>query len=122
MSAVARIFAVLLCLAARLPAQQADPPKSLVARGDSVYHVGTCPACHGPDGAGIGSVAPSLVVGKWLHVSGSVASIERVIEIGVQDPKQVASPMPPNGGMVLTREQRHALALYLLSLRHKGGR
>jgi mono/diheme cytochrome c family protein len=27
--------------------------------------------------------------------------------------------MPPNGGMALTPEQRHALAAYLLSLRHR---
>jgi mono/diheme cytochrome c family protein len=118
MNAVARMLALLLCVAVRLPAQAPDPPNSLVARGDSVYHAGTCPACHGPDGAGIGSVAPSLVTGKWLHGSGSVASIERVIERGVEKPKKVASPMPPNGGMTLTPEQRHALAAYLLSLRH----
>jgi mono/diheme cytochrome c family protein len=122
MSAVARIFAVLLCVAARLPAQAPDPPKSWVERGDSLYHVATCPACHGPDATGIVDVSPSLVVGKWLHGTGSVASIEHVIEVGVEHPKKVAAPMPPNGGMALTPEQRHALAAYLLSLRHTAKR
>jgi mono/diheme cytochrome c family protein len=116
------VAALLLCVAARLPAQQADPPDSLVARGDSLYHAGTCPACHASDGTGIGSVAPSLVDGKWLHATNRVASIERVIEVGVEKPKKVASPMPPNGGMALTPEQRHALAAYLLSLRHTPSR
>jgi mono/diheme cytochrome c family protein len=125
MRALARTCAaLLLCAAARLPAQQSDPPdtKSPVERGDSLYHFGTCPACHGPDGTGIVDVAPSLVEGKWLESDGSVASIERVIEVGVEKPKKVAAPMPPNGGMALTPEQRHALAAYLLSLRQKGGR
>jgi mono/diheme cytochrome c family protein len=120
MSAVARILAVLLCVAARLPAQSTDPPppKSPVALGDSLYHAGTCPACHGPDGDGIVDVAPSLITGKWLHVDGSVPAIERIIDVGVEKPKKVAAPMPPNGGMALTPEQRHALAAYVLSLRH----
>ena len=128
MRALARTCAaLLLCAAARLPAQQSDPPKSdppdtksPVERGDSLYHAGTCPACHGPDGSGIVDVAPSLVEGKWLESDGSVASIERVIDVGVEKPKKVAAPMPPNGGMALTPEQRHALAAYLLSLRHAG--
>lgn len=91
-------------------------------RGDSLYHAGTCPACHGPDGSGIVDVAPSLVEGKWLESDGSVASIARVIEVGVEKPKKVAAPMPPNGGMALTPEQRHVLAAYLLSLRHTANR
>lgn len=110
--------ALLLCGAARLPAQQADPPKPPAALGDSLFHAGTCPACHGRDATGIVDVTPSLVVGKWLHATGSVASIEHVIEVGVLRPKKVAGLMPPNGGMALTPEQRHALAVYLLSLRH----
>jgi mono/diheme cytochrome c family protein len=114
------MLAVLLCVAGRLPAQSADPPppKSPVALGDSLYHFGTCPACHGPDGDGIVDVAPSLIIGKWLHVDGSVPAIERIIDVGVEKPKKVAAPMPPNGGMALTPEQRHALAAYVLSLRH----
>ena len=116
------VVALLVCAAARLPAQQADSAASLVARGDSLYHAGTCPACHATDGSGMPSIAPSLVVGKWLDVSGSVASIERIIEVGVEHPKKRATVMPPNGGTPLTPEQRHALALYLLSLRHAAAR
>jgi len=70
---------------------------------------GTCAACHGPDGKGNPALgAPNLTDKIWLHGWGEQAIIS-MISAGK------TNVMPPQGKL-LTPEQVHVLAGYVLSL------
>jgi len=70
---------------------------------------GACAACHGTDGKGNRALgAPNLTDKIWLHGWGEQA-IVRVITQGIQNPM-------PAQGRLLTPEQVHVLAGYVLSL------
>ncbi len=70
---------------------------------------GTCAACHGPDGKGNPALgAPNLTDKIWLHGWGEQAIIS-MVSAGK------TNVMPPQGKL-LTPEQVHVLAGYVLSL------
>lgn len=95
--------------------------RSMVALGDRIYHgqVGgaTCSGCHGDNGKG-SPLGPDLTAKKWLWSNGSLDGIAKIINSGVMQPKQYRSPMPPMGGVQLTKDQVQALAAYVWSLSH----
>jgi mono/diheme cytochrome c family protein len=101
-----------------------DDPK-LIALGDSVYHGqaggGTCFACHGQDGQG-SAVGADLTEADWLHSDGSYEAIVKTIQAGVPKPPKAPAPMPPMGGASLTPDQVKAVAAYVYSLSHGGGK
>jgi mono/diheme cytochrome c family protein len=101
-----------------------DDPK-LIALGDSVYHGqawgGTCFACHGQDGKG-SAVGADLTDAEWLHSDGSYEAIVKTIQAGVPKPTKAPAPMPPMGGASLTPDQVKAVAAYVYSLSHGGGK
>ena len=68
-----------------------------------------CAACHGPDGKGNQIIgAPNLTDKIWLHGWGEQAIVRAVTQ-------GIVNPMPPQGRL-LTPEQVHVLAGYVLSL------
>lgn len=70
---------------------------------------GTCAACHGPEGKGNEALgAPNLTDKVWLHGWGEQAIIN-MVSAGK------TNVMPPQGKL-LTPEQVHVLAAYVLSL------
>ncbi len=69
----------------------------------------TCAACHGPDGKGNMALgAPNLTDKVWLHGWGEAAIIKAITQ-------GFNNPMPAQGRL-LTPEQVHVLAGYVLSL------
>lgn len=91
---------------------------ALIASGDTVFHDNSCIACHGPDAAGT-SVGPNLTDATWLNGDGSIGAITKIIEEGVDDPKEFRSPMPAMGGADLSVDQLKAVAAYVWSISHK---
>ena len=91
------------------------------ASGDSLYEnsAGRCRACHGPKGAGLASLGPSLRDTVWLDTDGSVAGIMRVIRDGVAEPRGGSTRMPALGRQ-LNRDQIAKIAVYVYSLTHPG--
>lgn len=81
---------------------------------------GNCYACHGPDAKGT-PLAPNLTDTTWIHIDGSLASIQKLVTDGVPTPKNAPAPMPPKGGASLSDAEVHAVAEYVYSLSHKGG-
>jgi glucose/arabinose dehydrogenase/mono/diheme cytochrome c family protein len=81
---------------------------------------GTCAGCHGSDGKGT-SVGPDLTDGVTLWTDGSVASIARLVTLGVDRPKQSSGAMPPMGGAALSPADVQAVAAYIWSLNHGSG-
>lgn len=102
--------------AASTPAEGGD----LVAQGRRVFlgqeSGAICVTCHGQDATGIAGLGPNLTDGNWLHIDGSVESIENLVRTGVMEPKEVASVMPPYGGVPFSDEALHAVATYIHSL------
>jgi glucose/arabinose dehydrogenase/mono/diheme cytochrome c family protein len=78
----------------------------------------TCGGCHGSDGQGT-PVGPNLTTGTWLWSDGSLASIERVIVVGVPDPKKHLGAMPPFGGVELSPTDISAVSAYVWALGHQ---
>jgi glucose/arabinose dehydrogenase len=76
-----------------------------------------CAGCHGTDGKG-SPLGPDLTSGKWLWGDGSLAAIDHTITVGVAQPKQYGSPMPPKGGAALSTAQVEAVAAYVWALGH----
>ena len=101
---------------AAAPAEGGD----LVAQGRRVFlgqEAGAiCVTCHGQDAKGVAGLGPDLTDGNWLHVDGSIESIENLIRTGVMQPKEVNSVMPPYGGVPFSDEHLHAVATYISSL------
>jgi glucose/arabinose dehydrogenase/mono/diheme cytochrome c family protein len=92
-----------------------------LALGDRIFHGeasnGTCSGCHGSDAAGT-SVGPALNRGVWVECDGSLASITRVIRIGVSHPRNYTGVMPPLGGAPLSRSDLAAVAAYVWAVGH----
>lgn len=93
-----------------------------VALGDRIYHglerSGTCAGCHGADGKG-STIGPALTGPDWLWADGSVASIRKVVNEGVTQPKTYPSGMPAKGGSPLNDGDVAAVAAYVWTLGHK---
>jgi glucose/arabinose dehydrogenase/mono/diheme cytochrome c family protein len=102
-----------------VPSGASGITEATIALGDSVYHGlvagGTCAGCHGPDGTGT-PLAPDLTDRQWLWGDGSLASIQRIVEQGVPQPKQHTGAMPPKGGGDLDAAQVRAAAAYVYAL------
>jgi len=95
--------------------------QDMVAQGQQIFGgAGLCFTCHGPDGTGMPNLGPNLTDGQWLNIDGSYDAIVGVIQTGVPQPKEAASPMPPMGGAQLTDEQVRAVAAYVYTLGHGG--
>jgi mono/diheme cytochrome c family protein len=93
----------------------------MVQAGSSMFATSVCGACHGPQGAGVPGVGPNLTDDAWLNVDGGFESIVQVINDGVPQPKESATPMPPKGGNAgLTDEQVRQLAAYIYAQSHDG--
>lgn len=92
----------------------------LVAQGRRVFlgqeGGAICVTCHGQDATGVAGLGPNLTDGTWLHIDGSVESIENLVRTGVMEPQEVASVMPPYGGVPFSDEHLHAVATYIHSL------
>ena len=105
---------------AALPVPQ-GATREMVALGQRIYRgqVGgaPCTGCHGENGEGT-PLGPDLTGKKWLWSDGSYAGIKKTITVGVSQPKQYRSPMPPMGGAQLTPEQVSALAAYVWAISH----
>ncbi len=93
-----------------------------IAQGARIFHgqvdSGTCAGCHGSNAKG-SPIAPDLTSGKWLWGDGSLASITRIIQNGVPDPKNYRSPMPPEGGVQLSEADLKAVAAYVWAISHR---
>jgi glucose/arabinose dehydrogenase/mono/diheme cytochrome c family protein len=96
---------------------------SRVALGRQIYNgqVGGagCTGCHGMNAEG-STLGPPLTMKKWLWGDGSLASIQKIIVNGVQQPKKYRNIMPPLGGAQLTKEQISDLTAYVWTLSHGG--
>lgn len=101
--------------AAALPA---GVTTAMIAAGDKVYHENSCIACHGPDARGT-AVGPDLTDATWLTGDGGLAAIHKIIEEGVDTPKQFRSPMPAMGGSQLSDDELKNLSAYVWSISHK---
>jgi glucose/arabinose dehydrogenase len=77
-----------------------------------------CAGCHGTDGKG-SPLGPDLTSGKWLWGDGSVTAIKHTITVGVPQPKNYGSPMPPMGGAQLSPSELSAVADYVWALGHR---
>jgi glucose/arabinose dehydrogenase/mono/diheme cytochrome c family protein len=86
----------------------AGATKEMVALGDLIYHGqvsgATCTGCHGANANGT-PLGPDLTAAQWLWGDGSYAAIAKIITVGVPQPKQYRSPMPPMGGAQLSSDQ-----------------
>ncbi|HEX7090720.1 MAG TPA: c-type cytochrome [Longimicrobiales bacterium] len=110
--------------AAQPPTAAELPPgvtQEMVAQGQQIFtSTGLCFTCHGPDAKGMPNLGPNLTDNEWLHIDGSYDAIVNLINNGVPQPKEAASPMPPKGGSQITDEQVRAVAAYVYSLSHGG--
>ncbi|MFW6193020.1 MAG: c-type cytochrome, partial [Gemmatimonadota bacterium] len=83
---------------------------------------GACVTCHGQGGEGIAGLGPDLTDETWLHVDGSLASLQERIRTGVPAAiSRVGVPMPPRGGVRLTNDQLRAVAVYVWTLSRRDG-
>ncbi|HUF28618.1 MAG TPA: c-type cytochrome [Gemmatimonadaceae bacterium] len=90
------------------------------AAGFLLYHrKAGCLACHGAEGEGLAHLGPSLRDGEWLHIDGSLRSIERIIREGVARPRQAAVVMPALDSR-LTEAEVFRVAAYVYTLSHPG--
>ena len=92
----------------------------MVNAGAAAWSTQACIACHGMDAQGVAGLAPNLTDGGWLHSDGTFAGIRGVIVTGVPQPKEVAAPMLPYGGMPLDDVMVDNLAAYIWALSHMG--
>lgn len=100
------------------PALPTGVSAAAIAAGDTVFHDNSCIACHGPDAKGT-AVGPDLTDATWLNGDGSLAAIHKIIEEGVDEPKQFRSPMPAMGGSQLSDDELKNLSAYVWSISHK---
>jgi glucose/arabinose dehydrogenase/mono/diheme cytochrome c family protein len=93
--------------------------REMVALGERIYHGqaarAACTGCHGESGQG-SPLGPNLLGKRWIWGDGSYASIEKIINDGVAQPKQYRDPMPPKGGAQLTGDQVKAVAAYVWAI------
>jgi mono/diheme cytochrome c family protein len=102
-------------LAAKLPE---GVPFRLAEQGRELFPV--CATCHGFEGEGT-QLGPSLADPEWIHGTGTLQDIERVILSGVDEPETFPVPMPVLGGGEFTAEQVRALSAYVYLLSRRGG-
>lgn len=89
-----------------LEAMLSDP--TVLAQGKTVFDT-NCASCHGK--AGEGTIGPNLTDKFWIHGQGDMASVIKVVQIGVLD-----KGMPP-WGTVLPADKINAVAAYIVSLK-----
>jgi mono/diheme cytochrome c family protein len=94
----------------------------MVAHGDSIFHGhaegGLCYVCHGTDANGT-PLGPSLLGRQWLTGPGTYAFIQQRVTDGM--PNQSApfpSPMPPKGGVPLTKADVMDVSSYVYAISH----
>jgi mono/diheme cytochrome c family protein len=87
-------------------------------QGRELYAV--CSVCHGEDARGT-QLGPPLRGPDWIHIDGSVQSIEQITRSGVLEPSSYPVPMPPMGGGVFNEEELRALATYVHALGRPAG-
>jgi mono/diheme cytochrome c family protein len=80
----------------------------------------TCAGCHGSNANGT-ALGPDLTSGRWLWGDGSLSAITHTIEEGVAEPKAYRIPMPPMGGLRLSKQDLDAVAAYVWALGHQDG-
>jgi mono/diheme cytochrome c family protein len=102
------------------PIAAADLPpgvtQEMLASGRQLFEGrGNCFSCHGMN-AGGGPLGPDLRDGEWIHIDGSMASLEQVIIDGVQQPQQYPAAMPAMGGAQLSAQEVEAIAAYIYAL------
>ncbi len=87
------------------------------ARGKALYRgKAGCYDCHSPDGAGDPSIgAPNLLDDVWLYGDGSAASIAATLRGG-------RAGFSPAYARVLKPVEARAVAAYVASLSHRGGK
>ncbi|HEY1657469.1 MAG TPA: c-type cytochrome [Candidatus Sulfotelmatobacter sp.] len=106
---------------ADLPVPESSSP-DMIALGYRIFHGqeggASCASCHGASATG-SQVGPDLTKQKYLWTDGSFAEILKVITDGVPKPKQFRRPMPPMGGVQLSKTQLSAVAAYVWALSHK---
>ena len=109
-------------------AKIATPPEvtpEAIAAGGTIFNTKSCKNCHMPNGVG-GLRGPDLTDDKWIHIDGSYNAIVGLVTTGFTkaqqvDPKYQFS-MNPRGGVNLTDAEIRAVAAYVWSLSHHGGR
>jgi mono/diheme cytochrome c family protein len=94
----------------------------MVARGDSIFHGraegGLCYVCHGTDANGT-PLGPSLLGRQWLTGSGSYEFIQQRVTEGMPKPSApFLSPMPPKGGVPLSRAAVMDVSAYVYAISH----
>jgi len=92
--------------------------QAMVQEGQQLYG-NACAVCHGPAGAGT-PIAPALNDGQWIRGTGEMEEIVTVIRVGVAQPQQYATPMPPMGGANFTEPQVRSIAAYVYSISRGG--
>ena len=91
--------------------------QSVAQQGRDLFIV--CATCHGLDARGT-ELGPPLRDQEWLHISGELEEIERVIREGVAEPEEYDIPMPPGGGGAFDDAQVRAIAAYVYALSRSG--
>ena len=120
------LFSALVALAAAPVHAQSTPAgvtPDMIKKGDAIYHgTGLCFACHGPDAKG--AVGPDLTDQVWIHSKGTYDEIVTSIMTGVPQEKITLGkgPMPPKGGSSISDDDVKAVAAYVWSLSHTGGK
>jgi mono/diheme cytochrome c family protein len=76
-----------------------------------------CAVCHGLNGRG-NQLGPSLRDPEWIHITGTLEEIERVIRDGVASPEGYPVPMVPMGGGDFDDEELRAVASYVYAISH----
>lgn len=93
----------------------------MVQQGEEIFTgVGNCYTCHGMDGTGT-QLAPDMTDDEWINIDGSYEQIVQLVNVGVPQPVEHPSPMPPMGGAQLTDEQVRAVSAYVYALSRSGG-
>jgi mono/diheme cytochrome c family protein len=89
-----------------------------VSAGETIFtSTGNCFTCHGQGGTGT-AMAPALNDAKWIHIDGSWAGIQKIVNSGVPQPREHPAPMPAKGGAALSDQQVKQVAAYVFSLSH----
>jgi len=123
---------MLATLAVTAPAwaqQEGAPPfppsavDSLAERGGKIFHgVARCAVCHGDDGRGTED-GPDLTDATWIHGDGTYGGILGMVHHGVaRRDAETGRPMPIRGWEPVDDAAAAAVAVYVWTLSHGGGR
>ena len=99
----------------------AEVTPARILAGSELFNGRTCVFCHAVAGRGAGPNGPDLSDSAWLHGSGDVEGIHRIIMWGVEADEMRAEPryrfeMNPEGGQNLSQEDLAALSAYVWAL------